>query len=91
MQECCPCGSVRGALGNQRPYRDTWTVSRTYQDLRLPLLHKRRTPQSARGPQGAKGVGYGNVEWHRESHLVIAAVVCSASPPEVVGQWARVG
>jgi hypothetical protein len=23
MQECCPCGSVRGALGNRRPYRDT--------------------------------------------------------------------
>jgi hypothetical protein len=22
MQECCTCGSVRGALGNQRPYRD---------------------------------------------------------------------
>jgi hypothetical protein len=23
MQECCTCGSVRGALGNWRPYRDT--------------------------------------------------------------------
>jgi len=23
MQECCTCGSVRGALGNRRPYRDT--------------------------------------------------------------------
>jgi hypothetical protein len=22
MQECCTCGSVRGALGNWRPYRD---------------------------------------------------------------------
>ena len=22
MQECCPCGSVRGALGDRRPYRD---------------------------------------------------------------------
>jgi hypothetical protein len=22
MQETCPCGSVRGALGNWRPYRD---------------------------------------------------------------------
>jgi hypothetical protein len=27
MQECCPCGSVRGALGNQRPYRDTWRLA----------------------------------------------------------------
>jgi len=23
MQESCPCGSVRGASGNRRPYRDT--------------------------------------------------------------------
>ena len=23
MQEYCMCGSVRGALGNPRPYRDT--------------------------------------------------------------------
>jgi hypothetical protein len=23
MQETCPCGSVRGALGNWRPYRDS--------------------------------------------------------------------
>ena len=29
MQECCPCGSARGALGNRRPYRDTYP--RTYQ------------------------------------------------------------
>ena len=26
MQECCTCGSVRGALGNRRPYRDTLPV-----------------------------------------------------------------
>ena len=26
MQECCTCGSVRGALGNQRPYRDTFPI-----------------------------------------------------------------
>jgi hypothetical protein len=25
MQESCTCGSVRGALGNLRPYRDTNT------------------------------------------------------------------
>lgn len=25
MQESCTCGSVRGALGNLRPYRDTTT------------------------------------------------------------------
>ena len=25
MQQFCPYGSVRGALGNQRPYRDTDT------------------------------------------------------------------
>jgi hypothetical protein len=30
MQECCTCGSVRGALGNQRPYRDTFP---TYREL----------------------------------------------------------
>jgi hypothetical protein len=33
MQECCTCGSVRGALGNQRPYRDNFTgypTTRTY-------------------------------------------------------------
>jgi hypothetical protein len=28
MQECCTCGSGRGALGNRRPYRDTWTTTR---------------------------------------------------------------
>jgi len=28
MQECCTCGSVRGALGNQRPYRDSCPVTR---------------------------------------------------------------
>jgi hypothetical protein len=28
MQKCCTCGSVRGALGNQRPYRDTSPVCR---------------------------------------------------------------
>jgi hypothetical protein len=28
MQECCTCGSVRGALGNQRPYRDTFPICR---------------------------------------------------------------
>ena len=26
MQEFCPCGSVRGASGNRRPYRDTFEV-----------------------------------------------------------------
>jgi len=24
MQESCTCGSVRGALGNRRPYRDSY-------------------------------------------------------------------
>jgi hypothetical protein len=27
MQECCTCGSVRGAISDGRPYRNTWTVS----------------------------------------------------------------
>lgn len=26
MQEICPCGSVRGALGNWRPYRDSMVI-----------------------------------------------------------------
>jgi hypothetical protein len=29
MQESCPCGSVRGASGNRRPYRDTFGTTET--------------------------------------------------------------
>jgi hypothetical protein len=27
MQEFCPCGSVRGALGNRPPYRDNQRIT----------------------------------------------------------------
>ena len=37
MQECYTCGSVRGALGNRRPYRDTWTISAELEPLTLHL------------------------------------------------------
>jgi hypothetical protein len=29
MQQFCPYGSVRGALGNQRPYRDKSSISQS--------------------------------------------------------------
>ena len=43
MQQCCSYGSVRGAAGNRRPYRDTravrWPVAR-----RGPKMHHSRQP-----------------------------------------------
>ena len=33
MQECCTCGSVRGALGNQRPYRDIFPAQIRHVEL----------------------------------------------------------
>jgi hypothetical protein len=33
MQGCCTCGSVRGALGNRRPYRDTSSSPNSFVSL----------------------------------------------------------
>jgi hypothetical protein len=54
MQECCPCGSVRGALGNQRPYRDIWvTLTRTTWVAKPEL---RGTSRLRSGPSTLQGV-----------------------------------
>jgi hypothetical protein len=51
MQESCTCGSVRGALGNQRPYRDTITPrpSLPHAFAILELRPWRTAPATGRG------------------------------------------
>ena len=57
MRECCTCGSVRGALGNQRPYRDT-KLRRPARPhaVASPELHACRCLVWFLGPSGPEGL-----------------------------------
>ena len=66
MQQFCPYGSVRGALGNQRPYRDNtrcggtasrrFSLRKVYTQQVLPneVLYHRLLAQSGLAPKKTK-------------------------------------
>ena len=41
MQQFCQYGSVRGATGNRRPYRDNMTPRRQHAEIELNFLNLR--------------------------------------------------
>ena len=60
MHQTCMYGSLRGARGNSRPYRDWAYSARTVllTQFRSPQIQVRNTPDSRHGSEGSEHLRY---------------------------------